>query len=117
MSFGRPKPTLKLSAEEQDTLRGFAASRSLPHALVSRARVVLWSAEGISNAEIAERLNWSKATVGKWRQRFIEDRVQGLYDELRPGRPRSVSGEVTRTMKLVWPDQPSDIDSNSPTHL
>jgi DNA-binding NarL/FixJ family response regulator len=64
MSLRRPKPTLKLSAEEQETLTGFASSRSLPHALVSRARVVLWSVEGISNAEIAERLNWSKATVG-----------------------------------------------------
>ena len=108
MSLGRPKPTLKLSAEEQETLTGFASSRSLPHALVSRARVVLWSAEGISNAEIAERLNWSKATVGKWRQRFIDDRVQGLYDELRPGRPRSVSDEhvavlLRRTLKSQHP--------------
>jgi putative transposase len=108
MSFGRPKPTLKLSAEERERLTGFASSRSLPHALVSRARVVLWSAEGISNAEIAGRLNWSKATVGKWRQRFIEDRVQGLYDELRPGRPRSVSDEqvavlLRRTLKSPPP--------------
>src|ERR1700683_5217102 len=108
MSLGRPKPTLKLSAEEQETLTGFASSRSLPHALVSRARVVLWSVEGISNAEIAERLNWSKATVGKWRQRFIDDRVQGLYDELRPGRPRTVSDEqvavlLRRTLKSQPP--------------
>jgi DNA-binding NarL/FixJ family response regulator len=78
MSLGRPKPTLKLSAEEHETLIGLAASRSLPHALVSRARVVLSSVEGISNAKIAERLNWSKPTVGKWRQRFIDDPVQGL---------------------------------------
>jgi putative transposase len=78
MSMGRPKATLELTAEEQQELSGFAASRTLPHALVSRARLVLWSAEGRSNSEIAEQLHWSKATVGKWRQRFVERRIQGL---------------------------------------
>jgi putative transposase len=98
MSLGRPKATLELTAEEQRELAGFAASRSLSHALVARARVVLWSAEGYSNAEIATRLRWSKATVGKWRQRFIGSRIQGLYDELRPGRPRSISDEKVATL-------------------
>jgi putative transposase len=51
------------------------------------------SAEGRSNTEIAERLGWAKATVGKWRQRFLEQRVAGLYDELRSGRPRSIVDE------------------------
>jgi putative transposase len=54
---------------------------------------VLWSAEGQTNSEIAGRLQWTKATVGKWRQRFIEQRVPGLYDELRSGRPRSIEDE------------------------
>jgi putative transposase len=108
MLLGRPKATLELIAEEQQELSGFAASRILPHALVSRARLVLWSAEGRSNSEIAERLNWSKATVGKWRQRFVERRIQGLYDELRPGRPRSLSDEkvaalLRRTLKTRPP--------------
>ncbi len=75
MLLGRPKATLELIAEEQQELSGFAASRTLPHALVSRACLMLWSAEGRSNSEIAERLNWSKATVGKWRQRFVERRL------------------------------------------
>ena len=95
---------MELSAEEEAALRGFCCSRSLPHALVARAKLVLWSAEGKSNTEIAEKLNWTKATVGKWRQRFIERRLSGLYDELRPGRPRSVSDEkvallLRRTLK------------------
>jgi putative transposase len=98
MSLGRPKAALELTAEEQRELAGFAASRSLAHALVARARVVLWSAEGHSNSEIATRLRWSKATVGKWRQRFIGSRLQGLYDELRPGRPRSISDEKVATL-------------------
>jgi putative transposase len=65
----------------------------LPHALVARANVILWSAEGAGNTEIAARLQWTQATVGKWRRRFLERRVQGLYDELRPGRPRSIEDE------------------------
>ena len=67
MLTGRPKPSLELSAEEAAELRGFCSSRSLPHALVARAKLVLWSAEGKSNTEIAAQLNWTKATVGKWR--------------------------------------------------
>jgi putative transposase len=108
MSLGRPKATLEVTTEEQQELTGFAASRTLPHALVSRARLVLWSAEGRSNSEIAAQLKWSKATVGKWRQRFVERRIQGLYDELRPGRPRSLSDEkvaslLRRTLKTKPP--------------
>jgi putative transposase len=70
-----------------------AASRTLPPSLVARAKVVLWSAQGQSNTQIAVRLRWRNATVGKWRQRFIEHRLAGLYDELRPGRPRSIADE------------------------
>jgi transposase len=93
MSLGRPLSALILTPEERGELAGFAASRSLPHALVSRAQLVLWAAEGLSNQAIGERLGWSKPTVGKWRQRFVEYRLQGIYDELRPGRPRSISDE------------------------
>jgi putative transposase len=104
MLTGRPKTALELSAEEEAELRAFSSSRSLPHALVARAKLVLWSAEGKTNTEIASQLKWTKATVGKWRQRFIERRLSGLYDELRPGRPRSVSDEkvallLRRTLK------------------
>jgi putative transposase len=108
MSMGRPLPALKLTAEEREQLDGFAASRSLPHALVARARLVLWSAEGMANQVIAARLHWSKATIGKWRQRFLDHRLAGIYDELRPGRPRSVSDEqiallLRRTLKQKPP--------------
>ena len=54
---------------------------------------MLWAAQGESNTEIAERLHFSKATVGKWRQRFLKHRLSGLYDELRPGRPRSIEDD------------------------
>ena len=93
MLTGRPKPALTLLPDEQTQLRSLSASRTLPHALVARARLVLWSAEGQSNSQIARRLRWTKATVGKWRQRFVEHRLAGLYDELRPGRPRTIDDE------------------------
>ena len=93
MVTGRPKPSLTLAPEEQTQLHSLAASRTLPHSLVARAKLVLWSAQGQSNTQIAARLRWRNATVGKWRQRFIEHRLAGLYDELRPGRPRSIDDE------------------------
>ena len=93
MRTGRPKPRLTLHSEEAAQLRGWAASRTLPHALVCRARLVLWSAQGQSNTQIARRLHWSQATVGKWRRRFVQHRLAGLYDELRPGRPRTLEDE------------------------
>ena len=93
MPTGRPKAELVLSEEEREQLLSLARSRALPHGIVARAKVVLWSAEGQSNSEIAARLQWTKATVGKWRRRFIERRVPGLYDELRSGRPRSIEDE------------------------
>jgi transposase len=93
MSIGRPKTALVLSEDERIQVSSLTKSRTLPHAIVARAKVVLWSAEGSSNTEIANRLQWTNATVGKWRRRFIERRLAGLYDELRPGRPRSIEDE------------------------
>ena len=112
MAIGRPKTELVLSEDERVQLSSLARSRSLPHALVARAKVVLWSAEGASNTEIADRLQWTQGTVGKWRRRFIERRVQGLYDELRPGRPRSIADEqVAALLKRTLARRP-----NAATH-
>jgi len=95
MRTGRPKAELVLSEDEQAQLQSFARSRSLPGALSSRARIVLSSADGEPNNSIAERLRLTKATVGKWRTRFIERRIAGLYDDVRPGArlaPLTMSG-------------------------
>lgn len=93
MATGRPKQELVLSEDERTQLCSLAGSRSLPHAIVARAQVVLWSAEGLTNSEIALRLNWTNTTVGKWRRRFLDKRIPGLYDELRTGRPRTIEDE------------------------
>jgi putative transposase len=59
--------------------------------LVTRVRIVLLSAAGKMNQQIARQLGLSNATAGKWRRRFVEQGVSGLHDELRPGRPRQIS--------------------------
>ena len=73
MITGRPKPTLTLTTDKLTQLRSLACSRTLPHALVARARLVLRSADGQSNSQIARRLRRAKATVGD-RRRDIEPR-------------------------------------------
>lgn len=93
MPMGRPKTSLLLNAEETAQLQSVAASRRLPHGLVLRAKIILLSASGMNNQAIAERLELHAATVGQWRRRFLLHGLQGLHDELRPGRPRSISDE------------------------
>jgi putative transposase len=104
MAIGRPKAALVLSSEQREQLESLANSRSLPAGLVSRAKIVLLSASGKTNLEIARQLEVTNATVGKWRRRFLAQGVSGLHDELRPGRPRPISDErvaqlVRRTLK------------------
>lgn len=104
MRTGRPKTPITLSTEEQSQLNTIANSRSLPHGIVSRAKIILMAAEGQPNQDIAKKVALSKQMVCKWRQRYIEQGISGLHDELRPGRPRSISDEevaeiVHKTLK------------------
>src|SRR3972149_310920 len=91
MPMGRPKPPLLLGPEETERLGAVAASRTLPHGLVTRARIILLSASGMSNQAVAARLDLNPVTVGHWRRRFLPQGLSWLHDELRPGRPRSIS--------------------------
>jgi putative transposase len=98
MRTGRPKVPIMLSNQDHEQLRAMTRSLSLPHGLVTRARIVLLAAEGTANREIAERLGLSAQSVCKWRQRYIQQGLSGLHDELRPGRPRSISDEQVATL-------------------
>ena len=90
MRTGRPKHVLILSDEERDRLQALAhRARSQP--LARRARVVLACAEGLDNKSVARKLRCSLGMVGKWRARFLKTRLEGIYDEPRPGAPRQVS--------------------------
>lgn len=109
MVRGRPKAQLMLSEAEQAQLSSIARSRSMPAALTERAQIVLRCAGGESNHAVAQRLTLTDATVGKWRRRFLRDRIRGLYDELRPGRPRSIGDEqVARLIRKTLQSKPRD---------
>jgi putative transposase len=104
MKTGRPKAALTLTTDEMAQLHSLITSRSIPHGLGARARMILLSHDGLTNAAIAEKLGVTQATVGTWRHRFLRDRLTGLHDELRPGRPRTRSDEaiaalITKTLR------------------
>jgi hypothetical protein len=64
---------------------------TLPYFQVQRARMILMAAEGLSNDEIARRLNTRRDVVSMWRKRFFTERLAGLEERARPGRPRTFS--------------------------
>jgi transposase len=104
MRLGRPKVALILTTDERVRLESLAhRSRTAPH-LARRARIVLACADGRDNKGVARRLRMSPTTVCKWRARFLRDRVDGLYDEPRPGAPRQIGDEqieqvIVRTLE------------------
>ncbi len=80
--------TIVLSSEEERQLRGLAARYTLPYFQVVRARMILLAAQDLSNDEIAQRLSTRREVVSRWRKRFAEERLKGLDEKPRPGRPR-----------------------------
>src|SRR5688572_4130096 len=88
-----PKQPLNLTEEEQERLESRAHRARTQAALARRARVVLACAEGLDNKSVAKKLRCSLGMVGKWRSRFLKTRLEGLYDEPRPGAPRKVSDD------------------------
>jgi putative transposase len=98
MAMGRPKAELVLSEAEREQLTSIARSRSMPAALTQRAQIVLGCAAGEANSVVARRFRVTQATVGRWRRRYVKHRLQGLYDEARPGRPRTIEDEQIATL-------------------
>src|SRR3984893_8997448 len=92
--MGRTNTVVTVSAAESEQLGSIARSRSLPHSLVRRARIVLMSAEGVSNQTIAARCGVSVPTISHWRRCWRERGIAGLHGELRPGRPRTYGDEA-----------------------
>ena len=104
MERGRPKNQLKISPTERQRLQNWSKRRKTAQALALRARIVLVCARGWNNIEVADELNVSRQTVGRWRRRFIEKRLDGLLDEPRPGAPRRISDAdieqvITKTLE------------------
>lgn len=109
MKTGRPKLPIALSKEEDEQLTSIANCRSLPHGLVRRARIVLMAAAGVPNRIIAKKVSLSAQMVSKWRLRYLQQGLSGLHDELRPGRPRSISDEkVAVLIRKTLQTKPQD---------
>lgn len=101
-----PLPPLELSEAERSELRALASRRSTAQALALRARIVLACAEGGQNKLIAAQLGLDRQTVGKWRRRFVDQRIDGLHDEPRSGAPRTIDDErieavIVRTLESL----------------
>jgi len=104
MPIGRPIPPLHLSPDERETLERWSRRRKTSQALALRARLIVACAEGKMNSEVAAALHVTRPTVGKWRARFIANRLDGLLDEPRPGAPRQITNRdvervITRTLE------------------
>ena len=100
---------IELSERERLQLEAWTRRRSSAQALALRSRIVLAAAEGLKNTEIAERLEINRAMAAKWRSRFAEHRLDGLTDEPRPGRPRTITDEqvdavITTTLESTPKD-------------
>jgi transposase len=84
---------IDLTADERTQLESWTRRRTSAQALAMRSQIVLLAAEGLNNTEIAAELKIHRNVAGKWRSRFLERRLDGLLDEPRPGRPRTITDE------------------------
>jgi transposase len=109
MRTGRPIASVSLTADERETLESWARRPKSAQALAQRSRIVLESAAGNPNTVVAYKLSIAKQTVGKWRRRFVDRRLDGLLDEPRPGAPRRVNdAQIERVVRLTLESTPAD---------
>ena len=92
-TIGRPKAVLVVSDDEREVLERYVRRGRANRHLSFRARIVLRCASGESNSDVARGLRTTNQTVGKWRKRFIEQRLEGLHDEPRPGAERTITDD------------------------
>lgn len=109
MRRGRQLAPLKITTEERETLEQWTRRPKTGQALAQRARIILESATGKSNTEVAKRLRVTNQMVGKWRMRFLDRQLAGLLDEPRPGTPRRLSdAEVERVLTMTLESTPKN---------
>src|SRR5229473_5846714 len=96
--IGRPKVALVVTDVERRELVRLTKRAHVNRALAFRARLVLACTDAVPNTTVARRQRTSNATVGKWRTRFIERRLDGLFDEPRVGAPRTISDEAVEAV-------------------
>lgn len=100
---------IELTDDERAQLVAWERRRASAQALALRSRIVLAAAEGPNNTQIAQQLGIAVSSVRKWRNRFAVHRLDGLVDEPRPGRPRTITDErvdevITKTLETTPKD-------------
>jgi transposase len=106
---GTQAAAVVLTDDERETLERWARRPKSAQALALRCRIVLACADGGTNVAIAKKLGVNRDTVGKWRRRFLEARLDGLHDEPRPGAPRTVTdNDVERVIVKTLEETPRD---------
>lgn len=109
MRRGRPIPELTVTNEERESLEQWSRRPKTSQALALRARIILACATGKTNSDVAARLGVTKQMVGKWRARFLNARLDGLLDDPRPGRPRTMGdADVERVLAMTLESTPKD---------
>ena len=88
---------IRLSSAEELELQRRAGKYTLPYFQVQRAKMILLAADGLGNDEIAARLDSRREVVGRWRKRFFAERITGLEEQARPGRPPTFSPRSGRS--------------------
>lgn len=106
---GRPIAPMVLTAQERSYLERQARGRRVARSLSERCRIVLRCADGLANKAVAAELGLCESTVGKWRRRFVSERIDGLLDEPRSGRPRTIADEaVAAVIERTLQSTPKD---------
>src|SRR5262245_61321376 len=103
---GRPIAPLVLSGQEREYLERQVRRHRVARSLSERCRVIVRCADGLASKDVAAELGLHEHTVGKWRRRFLKDRCDGLLDEVRPGRPRTIDDDqvaavIERTLRTT----------------
>ena len=106
---GRPMAALVLSDEERSYLERQARRRRVARSISDRCRMILRCADGLTNKAVAAELGVHEHTFGKWRRRFLKERIEGLSDEPRPGRPRTLTDDqVAKVVERTLSATPAD---------
>jgi transposase len=107
--MGKTAVAIDLTEIDRRELESLASRRKTAQGLAQRARIVLLAAEGAENKDISLRVGAAPNTVGKWRRRFAEHRLDGLLDEPRPGAPRQIGDDaIAETIRLTLETTPRD---------
>ena len=106
---GRPMAALVLSDEERSFLERQVRRHRVARSMAERRRMILRCADGLTNKAVAAEIGVHEHTVGKWRRRFLKERIDGLSDQPRPGRPRTLTDDrVAKVVERTLATTPAD---------